>query len=367
MTTSKFSRLVPRFVIGSLILTLLVSAASAEIKHVVHISVDGLRVVPSSGDNKYLQDIIDEGGAPHFKRFQTEGAWTNNARADFEYTNTLPNHATILTARPVVQPAGQPATTQHGWTHNSDPGTTLHDNHPHVEYVAGVFDVAHDAGLSTGLYASKTKFAVFERSYDASHGADHANGKDKIDFCMLTRYDSDSLFARFKSDLRERRIHYTFLHFNGPDTIGHRFGWGSAQWQDSVKQVDGYLGQLFALIENGSPFQGKTIVILTADHGGTGNSHLNYKDKRNYTVPLYVWGPGVARGDLYAMNDGKRKDPGESRPDYNAAVPPIRAGGTANLALSLLGLGPIPGSSINAKQDLAVLAPAPEGVSLRKN
>ena len=35
----------------------------------------------------YLQTQINAGNAPNFKRFQDEGAWTNNARTDYTHTN----------------------------------------------------------------------------------------------------------------------------------------------------------------------------------------------------------------------------------------------------------------------------------------
>jgi hypothetical protein len=57
------------------------------------------------------------------------------------------------------------------------------------------------------------------------------------------------------------------------------------------------------------------------------------------------------------MNEASRSDPGEARVDYPAAKQPIRNGDTGNLALSLLGLGPIPTSMINATQDLHVTIP----------
>ena len=58
--------------------------------------------------------------------------------------------------------------------------------------------------------------------------------------------------------------------------------------------------------------------------------------------------------DLYALNPAIRLDPGTTRPTYSASPQPIRNGDGANLALKLLGLPSIFGSTINAQQNLAM-------------
>src|SRR4051812_40568325 len=90
------------------------TAAVQAAEYVIHISVDGL----NSG---VLQSLIDDGKAPSFKRFEDEGAWTINARADYSFTNTLPNHVTILTGRPVLEPVRLPNAPFHTWTSNTIP------------------------------------------------------------------------------------------------------------------------------------------------------------------------------------------------------------------------------------------------------
>jgi hypothetical protein len=159
---------------------------------------------------------------------------------------------------------------------------------------------------------------------------------------------------RFLSEMRARHFNYAFVHYRDPDSVGHVLRWGSSTYRQTVRGVDEYLGQVLQLVETDPQLKGKTAIILTTDHGGTAFGHNNPKLPENYTIPLFVWGPGVTHGDLYALNRGTRTDPGDARPDYSADGQPIRNGDTGNLALSLLGLGPIPTSLINAKQDLHV-------------
>jgi hypothetical protein len=332
-------------------------AATFAAEHVIHISVDGLNA-------QMMQQLIDDGKAPNFKRMQDEGAWTTNARADYTQTNTLPNHMCMFTGRPVAQPEGMSETTHHGWTENQggERGSTLHkQGNPKLDYIASVFDVVHDAGLSTALYATKPKFAICDQSYNEHHGAEHANGRDKIDV-FFTANDgppqfSQSVNQRFLDDMAKHHLNYAFVHYRDPDTAGHALSWGSAGWFYAVRNADAYLGKIFKLIERDEKLAGRTVIIVTTDHGGIGFSHSDPTNVEDYTIPVLVWGADVGRGDLYAINRDTRTDPGAERVDYTAEDQPIRNGDTGNLALSLLGLGPIPGSLINARQDVLVALP----------
>ncbi len=341
-------------------LLLAVSVHAGPVDYVVHVSIDGLR-----GD--LLQTLLandSNGTYAGFQRLVTEGASTYNARTDYTHTVTIPNHTSMLTGRPVLQPASQPNTVHHGYTNNGSPGAshTLHNRgNTNLSYVASVFDVVHDHGLHTGLYASKSKFVIYEQSYNATTGAADVtgadDGKDKIDVYMNMSTGSpanaSNLHAAFLQDLAQDPPHYSFVHYRDPDTTGHAAGWGSASWNAAVAASDAYLRDILDTIEQSAVLANRTVVIVTTDHGGTGTGHSDPATLDHYRIPLFVWGASILQGvDLYALNPTTRSDPGTSRPDYNASPPPIRNGDTGNLALELLGLGAVPGSTINAAQDL---------------
>ncbi len=329
----------------------------AVITHVIHVSVDGLR-----------PDAITNLGAanlPNFYRMRTQGAFTDNARCDYDMSVTLPNHVTQLTGRGVLGVGGN----GHNWTSNGDPspGQTLASNKG--SYVAGVYDVAHDNGLRTGHYASKSKFVLFENSWNSTNGAPDTtgvdNGRDKID---IYRNNSNtlSLTGSLVTDMQSNPMDYAFIHYTDPDSVGHSSSWdpapGSA-YGNVIKTIDTRLGSLFNLITTDPRFIGNTAIVLTADHGGSGYDHSNAALYADYRIPFYVWGPGVIAGaDLYGINTATRLDPGTGRPVYAASVQPIRNGEAANLALGLLGLGAVPGSSLNLAQNLYVPEPGAIGM-----
>ena len=324
--------------------------AQPAVECVIVVSCDGLR--PDA------LEALGEKGAPNFHRLMENSAWTPNARTDFDYTVTLPNHTSVITGRPVVGEQG------HNWTENMTIklGDLIQRNKG--EYVAGMFDVAHDNGLRTGIFASKSKFKIFDMSYNERMGAEDEtgrdNGKDKID-TFIVEEETGMLMKEFFKASKKDPFGLVMIHLRDTDTSGHKSGWDlekGSNYLKAVKKIDGLIGDLIEFIDADLGLRGKTAVIITADHGGRleTKTHLNAKELLNYKIPFFVWGAPVATGaDLYELNDDSRSDPGEGRPDYlDPETQPIRNGDAANLALSLLGLSAVPGSVINSGQDLKV-------------
>jgi len=320
-------------------------AAELEVDHVIHITVDGLRgsVIP----------LLGPADLPNFHRIQNEGAYTNNARTLRENTVTMPNHISVLTGRP------RDGATGHGVTRNSDPGDasiTVHSDKG--SYVQSTFDVVHDNGGTTAFYAGWNGFNFINNSWDATNGAPDLigpdNGADKIDtYNLRTNDDITAQITDVINDLSSDPYDYTFVHMHRTDAAGHGSGWDSVTYQNAVRATDTEIGRLMDFINNDPTLSGNTAIVLTADHGGLGNGHGDTNGLETFRIPVYTWISGQQIGqELYSANSGIRADPGDLPPDYSAPLQPIRNGDTGNLALDLLGLDAVPGSTINSLQDL---------------
>jgi arylsulfatase A-like enzyme len=276
-----------------------------------------------------------------------QGASTLNARTVHESTQTLPNHTSMVTGRPVTATGG------HRVTFNDDNGSTVHARAG--GYVASAFDVVHDSGGRTALYSGKEKLDFLDRSWNARTGAvDRTgadNGRDKID--VYRRSAPSVLTNALIAALRTAPPDLAMLHLRGPDSVGHARGYMSRAYLDEVAATDRLIGRLLTTISGNARLAASTVVVVTTDHGGVGFSHANAGAAVNYTVPFFVWGRGVAAGaDLYRLNPD-RATPGTARPGYGVR-PPIRNAEAGNLATELLGLRPVPGSRINSAQTLDV-------------
>ncbi len=343
------------WLIQTTLLALLVSvgvlpsnAQTAPQGHVIVVTVDGLR-----------PDVIQEYGAemlPGFTKLMNEGVYTLNARTDAEYTITVPNHTTMMTGRQVGDSQG------HNWWFNNDvdDSSTLHAQKG--SYVASMFDVAHDHGGRTALFSSKNRFKLFDQSYNAQNGADDVtgpdNGSDKIDSYVYHPTSSTVLLDAFRDGSASSPFDLTLFQIAETDEAGHAHGWNDdpeSAYGYSVRLADIVIREILQEVVINPLYAGNTHVIVVSDHGGTKFGHWDPEDTDSNTVPFFVWGPSVQPGDLYAINPS-RFDPGSTYLDYDAmaATPPVSVGDVANLALSLLELPPVPGSTINANQSLVV-------------
>lgn len=316
--------------------------------HVVHILVDGLASL-------HLKTMIEQRPEmiPNFMRLLRESSYTLNARPDYHSTETLPNTMDIITARPLYPENTMPRTSYHKFYYNYWlPDETIHSlGNQYLGYINSIFDVAHDHGLKTALFGGKQKFDIIPHSYDENNGAPDEigedNGRNKIDYWEILDWGYGlNTVPAFLEKMNQYNFNYVFLHIADLDFIGHYYGWGSERWFVQLAVVDSYLGQIFALIETNENLSGNTTLVITADHGGGVpiNSHIYPEYLQNYTIPIFIWGPGWEGGrDLYAYFSN-RVEPGTKRPKYTDRYQPLRNGDTSNIALSILNLPPIPGS-----------------------
>ena len=292
---------------------------------VVAISIDGLnpRAIIKLGPRR----------APALNELIRTGATTLNARTELELTDTLPNHTGMVTGRRI-----DAATGGHGVTWNDERRRPRTVQAAAGLDVSSVFNVVHDAGGRTALFASKVKFSLWERSWP-----------DAIDTDVIVE-DNKALAARFVTDLTNQTRSFRFLHLSAPDVAGHARGFMGPAYLRAVAATDRLVAKVMGTISSAPNLTGHTAVILTADHGGRGRSHREPSSRVNYTVPFMVWGPDVATGaDLYAINP-TYANPQRERSNYEDA--PIRNGDVANVALDLLELPAVPDSEHDAAQDL---------------
>jgi hypothetical protein len=322
-----------------------ISIVLTQVTRVVQISMDGLAA------RHLLNGLAKEPARyPSFGKLMREGAFTFDARCDVTHSITVPNHISMVTGRPVSQPPGEPPTVHHGYTNNFTVGNSLHaEGNTNVDYFASVFDVVHDHGGATAFVSTKSSLQIIPISYTSGTGAPDLippdNGRAKIDFEFLSS-SSVSAVTALLPRLQARTDTYAFVHFTETDNAGHSTGWGSSQWFAALEQLDTQLGRVATAVLTESGEMTDTVVIVTADHGGEGDEHLDPLAPLTYTIPMFAWGPGFSGGtDLYRLF-ANRADPHGAHMQYTNVWPPLWNGDVGNLALAILNLPMIPGSSL---------------------
>ena len=304
---------------------------AAEADSVLAISIDGMSVAAVRR--------LGKAQLPNLYRFMKAGASTTNARTEREMTVTLPNHTGMVTGRRIDAASGG-----HGVTWNDDRLTPQTVQQAADHDIASVFTVVDEAGGSSALFAAKTKFSLWPRSWPAA-----------IDRTTIDENNS-ALVTELIADLDVDRD-FRFLHLSPPDVAGHAHGWMSPQYLRAVRRSDALLGRVVKAVNSDPVRKAGTTILLTSDHGGHGPTHSDPTLLDDYRIVFMARGAGVDRGvDLYAIN-ATYKNPGARRTRYSMRRPPVRNGMVANLALDLLDLPAVGGSEFDTRMDLRLTAP----------
>jgi len=230
------------------------------INHVVIISVDGLR-----------PDALDLANTPTLDALRAAGAYSFRAQAIVPSV-TLINHASML---------GGMGMEKHGITWNILDPSLGKINGPTL------FTVAHEAGLSTAMVVGKPRF-------------EHLVLPDSVDNYIYAGPTDRQVTDQALQVIQAGLPNILFIHLPDVDAMGHQAGWMSPDQLASVAQTDGMIGEVVSALEAGG-YLDKTLIIITADHGGHDTTH-GTDSLEDTTIPWLAVGPGVPAGIILESN-----------------------------------------------------------------
>lgn len=224
------------------------------IEHVVLISVDGLR-----------PDALDRADTPVLDGLRQRGAYSARAQAVLPSV-TLVNHASMLSG---MKPE------KHGISWNELETELGLVNGPTV------FSQASQAGLSTAMVVGKPKL-------------EHLVLPGSVDTFIYAGFLDVQMVNQALPLIEAGLPDILFIHLPDVDSAGHATGWMSAGQLLAIGQTDKLIGDIVAALEAGG-YAGRTLLIVTSDHGGTGKAHGSAAPT-DTTIPWLAAGPGVPAG-----------------------------------------------------------------------
>ncbi len=162
---------------------------------------------------------------------------------------------------------------------------------------------ARRAGSSTALFAGKTKFSLFERSWPRA-----STGRPSV------QRQHDAGPARCAADLADDTRGLPLPAPLRCPTRRPRQGFMSPAYLDAVRATDRLLGDVVASIEANDAWPASTVLVAHRRPRRQGpRSHTRPDELVELPDPVHGLGPGVEPGtDLYDLNPDYR-DPGTQR------------------------------------------------------
>eukprot|EP00054_Salpingoeca_dolichothecata_P031821 m.264715 g.264715 ORF g.264715 m.264715 type:complete len:310 (+) comp28163_c0_seq1:70-999(+) len=243
-------------------------------KHVMIIGCDGFGGMYLDNATSFL---------PTFARFETEGAYTYRAR-DKQPSVSAPNWGTIITSLPPVASG----INSNDWVpaNSKPPNSTVFQLPP----ISGEGKIPETMWRVLKTQKPDASVAV-SISWDWIHYlAENAT----VDYLFRGMENDTAVRDAMNGFVKDHKPTMSFIHFDSIDDNGHEHGWGSKEYYDAAKNVDGYIQTFFESLISAGIIQ-DTLVIVTADHGGWRHEHGLFNEACMY-IPALFWGPGVKAG-----------------------------------------------------------------------
>lgn len=236
-------------------------ATAAPVEHVLIVGCDGFGSVSFSPSN-----------TPVLHSLMRAGSYTLHARGVMP-TSSSPNWASIIMG------AGPE---QHGVTSN--------------DWETNKFEIPPTAVGSGGIFP--TIFGVLREQRPQAYIAcvHDWDGFGRLleprAMDLLENVKGSTNTARRAAEvIRQHKPTFLFVHFDEVDHFGHTYGWKSPEYFREVAEVDGLIGDLLSALTDAG-IREKTVIIMTADHGGKGTSH-GQPTMDEIEIPVIMAGPGI--------------------------------------------------------------------------
>ena len=223
---------------------------------VLIVSIDGLR-----------PDVALRANTPNIHQLMKSGSFSFWARTT-PLAITLPSHVSMLTG--VI-----PRKHEIEWNKDLPLREPVYPNFPTL------FEVAHNKHYTTAMVAGKSKFNVLAKP----------GTLDWMWVAAESTTDDSQVAEHAVQIIRDHQPQVMFIHFPSTDNVGHSKGWGSLEQLVTVEGADTQLGVVLAVLDE-LKRKDETFIILTADHGGAGRTHIP-DDARSRHIPWIAVGPGV--------------------------------------------------------------------------
>ena len=237
-------------------------AAVAQLKNVEHVILIGV-----DGFGAYA---FEKAEIPNIRSLMKRGSWSLEARSVLPSSSAVNWASMLMGAGPEL----------HGFT---TWGSKKPDMPSRVLDKYGMFPSVY------GLLREKEPNAEIGVIYEWE-GIGYLFPKEAVD---LDRHcASDSISAATAIDyIREKKPDFLFLYFHNVDVTGHQTGHDTPAYYEAVEGVDAHIGQVLEVIGEAG-MKDNTVVMLSADHGGTGKGHGGVS-MAEMQIPWIIAGPGI--------------------------------------------------------------------------